>query len=109
MDDYPSSPYDDNAFLQKSEDQKKEEKKEQSYVTSSLPVLEKFITWLQESADFYNSTEALNVTEKTPERQIAVAVLLKKGMHREFTNKIEEFKTDFAEYLKEELKEQADD
>lgn len=83
-------------------EREEQEQKENSKVTTSLPVVQEVLDWFAVNIELYAGIDALNINGSTAPEDAKVSILLAKGMNQAFKDKSEEFKLKFARYLQEE-------
>lgn len=83
------------------EERKDVEQAEQAVISSSVGVIQNVLDWFDQQAAFYGSTDALNIDSGTDPQTIAITVCTAKEVKAKFASKAAEFRSQFAEYLKE--------
>lgn len=104
MDDYPNSS--EPWQIETPPERKEAETKEKEKATSSIGVIKDVLDWFEKQSSDYASPEVLaNITINTPATDIKYAVLLAQKMKTEFEVKARAFRTEFAQYIKEDADE----
>lgn len=109
MDDYPNSgdvlDNDQQWTPEAPKERTEQEQKEQSKVTTSLPVIKEVIEWFEAQAKIFGSPTELDINEETPAEIAKQKVITAKHFSITYQNQVAQFKRDFAKYLKEETNE----
>lgn len=82
-------------------EQKASDAKEHEELVSDVKVVGEIMDWLQQNIDIYHGTSHIDgIHPGTKAEDLKSAVLLSKGMHVEFTDKLRDFRERFGEYVR---------
>lgn len=101
MDDYPNS---SEAWqVEKPEERKEAEAKEQAKVSSSAGVIQEVVDWFDAQAKAYDSIDSImGVSISSKATDVKQAVIIAQKMRAEFQSKSHSFRSQFSQHLKEE-------
>jgi hypothetical protein len=103
MNDYPNESdairEDGPWSVEKPEERKEAEQKEQEKVNSSIAVIQDVLDWLDKCAESYASIDSLNVDEQTDPNAALVAMNTAKKMRAAFQSQAAAFRSQFSKHL----------
>lgn len=100
MEDYPNSSEAFEAYaVEKPEERKQAEAKENEKITSSVGVITDVLEWFEAKTEQYRSVQSINITESTDPNNVMAQVIAAQRLSVELENKAGEFRRDFAKFL----------